>query len=202
MHTVCMCSSTHTGNAHTHSHTLQTCHLLNNFNTRPQVGNAFCQTAQLHTHTLSAGIKILSDIMHELCKLFLFLLLSLIFVIFLCFFFVFVHCIFLSRYWWFWQFALPLRAACACGCSSVYRYVCVCVCMLVCWSAAFGISIWLMLTCRPLSTEKKSTHPSLPIFSAVSNRIDAGSFSSSISLYLLPATCCHLSLTWLQLVYF
>lgn len=201
MHTVCMCSSTHTGNAHTHSHTLQTCHLLNNFNTRPQVGNAFCQTAQLHTHTLSAGIKILSDIMHELCKLFLFLLLSLIFVIFL-FFFSFLCIAF---------FFHGIGGSGSLHCPCVHRVrvdavpfigVCVCVCMLVCWSAAFGISIWLMLTCRPLSTEKKSTHPSLPIFSAVSNRIDAGSFSSSISLYLLPATCCHLSLTWLQLVYF
>lgn len=153
-----------------------------------------------YTHTLSAGIKILSDIMHELCKLFLFLLLSLIFVIFLCFFFSFLCIAFFCH-------GIGGSGSLHCPCVQRVRvdavpFIGMCVCMLVCWSAAFGISIWLMLTCRPLSTEKKSTHPSLPIFSAVSNRIDAGSFSSSISLYLLPATCCLLSLTWLQLVYF
>lgn len=132
MHTVCMCSSTHTGNAHTHSHTLQTCHLLNNFNTRPQVGNAFCQTAQLHTHTLSAGIKILSDIMHELCKLFLFLLLSLIFVIFLCFFFSFLCIAFFCH-------GIGGSGSLHCPCVQRVRVdavpfigVCVCVCACLC----------------------------------------------------------------------
>jgi len=41
---------------HAHSHTLQSCHLLNNFNSRPQVGNVF--RTRTHTQAAAAGIKI------------------------------------------------------------------------------------------------------------------------------------------------
>lgn len=108
------------------------------------------------------------------------------FLLFFCFFFfVFVHCIFLSRYWWSRQFALPLRAACACGCSSVYG--CMCVWVLVRWSAAFGISIWLMLTCRSLSTEKNPLiHPYPFLVRLATESMLARSLALSLSISSLP----------------
>lgn len=116
------------------------------------------------------GIKILSDIMHELCKLFLylFLLLSLIFVTFCLFFiFLFYFCNFSeSRIGGPSVMPLPLNVrVCAYACVCKFLHVCLCVCEY--WSAAFSISIWLMLTRGALYRPKQVCLTC--VFSAVSN---------------------------------
>lgn len=71
--------------------------------------------------------------------------------------------------------------------------VCVCVCMLVCWSAAFGISIWLMLTCRPLSTEKNPLiHPYPFLVRLATESMLARSLALSRSISCWPYTAISL----------
>lgn len=120
--------------------------------------------------------------MHELCKLFLFLLLSLIFVIFLIFFsFLCIS---------FFCHGIGGPGSLHCPCVQRVRvdavpFIGLCGC--VRWSAAFGISIWLMLTCRPLSTEKNPLiHPYPFLVRLATETMLARSLALFLSISLLP----------------